>query len=103
MDAGTSGDGFIDEGVIVLSCSDGHFILRHEGADDSLGGLLCEAKAFDLEAGVSKNGGDEIAAGDFSGAGSCAGAVEVPWRSEPAAHHGGEHDFEGGLASGDNG
>jgi len=63
-----------------------HLLAWEEGGDDVLGGLLGEAEALDAEAGVTKNGGDKISAGDGSGAGGLTGAIEVPFCAEPAAH-----------------
>ena len=100
-DAGTTVSGLIDELIVVEPGADGHLFSRHKGADDPLRGLLGETESFDLEAGVAKDGGDEVSAGDFTGAGSFAGAVEIPWSAEPTAHHFGEGCFEGDLALGD--
>ena len=94
VDAGAEGEEFVDEAFVVGVDADVHFLLGEEGAEDVLGGLLGEGGPFEFEAGVLEDGGDEVAAGDFVGAGLVGSAVEVPRGAEPAFHEGGEGPFE---------
>ena len=65
-DAGPSGNDFGEEVIVRLTCADVHFVPGRGGGDDVLRRLLGEADAFYLEAGIAKDGGDEVSTGDFA-------------------------------------
>ncbi len=96
-DTGTARDDLVEKVFVGETGADVHFFLGEEGADDSLRGLLGEADSFHLEARIAENGGDEVAAGDFSRARGLAGSVKIPGGPEPTAHHFGELCFEKSL------
>lgn len=93
-DAGASLDDLGEKTLVVEPSPDVHLFLRDKGADDALRGLPGQTKSFYLEAGIAKDGGNEIATGNLSGSGSLAGSVKAPRRSQPAAHHFGKNFFE---------
>ena len=85
--AGAAGFYLFKEVVVTQLGANVHVTFRDEGFDDVLRCLLGQLNPSHFEANILHNGGDVVSTRNFSAAGGCGGAIEIPGSPEPTAHH----------------